>query len=747
MRYLNSPQSRSRFLASAMLLALPVLPLTATADGPAGTPKEQWSQAVASVERGQFGRAADLVSQVATSHPELSAAAAWLADYRALEAQRAAMAAADFAKYVEWAKNRLERGGPNDIRFGLSWARNALDNTTDREGLLRADWMVRLRDEAMKKADELRGKQEWLDAFTMYSELATIYEDDPLIDELREDCLDHARLDAVYGKDNPKWRERLQGVDDGAVKQALFHIDRRYVEIPDFRQLTLDGFKQMLLLTESKALRDNFDSLRDDLLRGQFVDRVKARIEKIKSAASVGRRAADDHFMRLLEANRQTVNLPEALIVSEFVNGATDALDEFTSMIWPVEFKEFEKHTRGDFVGVGISIADQNGRITVITPLEDGPAYAKGIQAGDEIVKVDNESTEGMSLTRAVQTITGPEGTTVSLTIKRKGVPDEITMHLQRKLIKILSVKGVKRDEVDPQRWNFVLDAASGIGYIRVTTFQENTVNDVRTAVHELQAKLPELRGLILDLRDNPGGLLSAAVEMCDLFLPDGKKVVSTRNREGKEDSISASGDGGFDDVPLIVMVNGGSASASEIVSGALKDHRRATLIGERTFGKFSVQNLLALQGSDAHLKLTTAHYYLPNGQSLHHRPGATEWGVRPDVELKLVRKEAFKLFEMRRSLEVLGPQAPTTQEDEDGDGELTGDDVPAVEPDHPDAQDDARGDGELAEAEIEKDPNDRPAVDPQLEAALLMMRVKLLSSQNPILAGRVNTQSRIQHK
>jgi hypothetical protein len=181
MRHLHSRLSIFGLSAPAIVLALSVVS-PVRADGPAGNPKEQWSQAVAMIERGQFDRAADLVSQIATSHPELSNAATWLSAYRTLESQRAEMAAADFAKYVEWAKARLDRAGPNDIRFALSWARNALDNATDRDAVLGADWMIRLRDEAMKKADELRGKGEWLDAYGMYGELATIYENDVLIE-------------------------------------------------------------------------------------------------------------------------------------------------------------------------------------------------------------------------------------------------------------------------------------------------------------------------------------------------------------------------------------------------------------------------------------------------------------------------------------------------------------------------------------------------------------------------------------
>ncbi|HEY3243780.1 MAG TPA: S41 family peptidase [Phycisphaerae bacterium] len=736
---------RTLFLAVLTLSVVARLP--AADDASSANVNDIWKRSVALVEKGQFSSATDLISRVADSYPLLERAAGWLDQFRQLEQKRSELAAADYAKYVGWTQQRLAKGDTKDVRIALNWARAALDNAGNRRDVLDAEWMQDLRRAALDKADELYRKSEWLDAFATYGELSGIYEDDQDLEARKRDCLSHARLEAVYGKDNPRWRERLQGVDPEPVRDALYWIDRRYVETADFRKLTLDGYHQMLLLAESKALHDAFEPLQDDSLRGEFVNRVQAQLRNIQSATRIGKKEAIEYFNNTLKINRQTVNLPEALIISEYVVGMSDALDEFTSLIWPVEFKEFEKHTRGDFVGVGISIQENKGKIVVVSPLEDTPAYRAGIQAGDEISKVDNESTEGMSLTKAVQTITGPVGTSVTLTIHRKGAAQDFPVPLKREVVKIQSVKGIARNPTDDQRWNFVLDPENGVGYVRITTFQENTVKDLRAALADLERKPGfNLKGLILDLRDNPGGLLSAAVDMADLFLPDGAKVVSTRDRENREQPINASGDGGYDNLPLIVLVNGNSASASEIVSGALKDHKRGTLIGEKTFGKFSVQNLIQLSGSEAHLKLTTAHYYLPSGRSLHHRPGATEWGVSPDVDLKLVRKEYIKLLEMRRKLDVIGSQgvaALPPPEDENDDGlpdevQKSGDETgkPAENaPEHA-----------VAEADkLEKDPNDRPEVDPQLEAAKLIMRVRLLSEQNPMIAQRAKVDAKVE--
>ena len=260
--------------------------------------------------------------------------------------------------------------------------------------------------------------------------------------------------------------------------------------------------------------------------------RIKARLAQIEDAAVVDRGDCIRHFRRVVrDINPETVNLSEDLIVSEIMRGALEPLDDFTTIIWPQAVDEFNKHTRGDFIGVGISIIKNVlDEIEVVTPLEDTPAYRAGIQAGDIIAKVDGVEIKDYSINKVVDVITGPQDTPVTLTIRRGD--DDLEFPLVRKKVKIQSVKGWERDEDD--RWDYWLDKENGIGYIRLSSFQRNTAEDLRNVMSELQAD--GLEGLVLDLRWNPGGLLDSAWEVTSMFLKRGDSVVSTKGRIARED-------------------------------------------------------------------------------------------------------------------------------------------------------------------------------------------------------------------
>ena len=366
---------------------------------------------------------------------------------------------------------------------------------------------------------------------------------------------------------------------------------------------------------------------------------MERKLRQIQAQDELTYREALMYFRRALDINEETARLPEAMIVREYTDSSLEKLDEFTSMIWPSDYREFEKHTQGNFIGVGIQIRNKynedlkDTEIVVVSPLEDTPAYRAGIQADDIITKVNGESLVGIPVTKAVTKITGPKGTTVNLTIRRtleNGEQAELDIPLRREVVEIQSVKSLARSQSDEQQWDFVIDRKMGIGYVRINSFQENTVSQLAEALREAADR--GMRGLILDLRYNPGGLLKSAVQMAELFLPEGARIVSTKGLRSKEWPVDAEINGRFKDLPLIVLINDASASASEIVSGAIHDHGRGLVIGQRSFGKFSVQNLIRLMHSQAHLKLTTARYYLPSGKSLHREEGATAWGVEPDI-------------------------------------------------------------------------------------------------------------------
>jgi len=275
-------------------------------------------------------------------------------------------------------------------------------------------------------------------------------------------------------------------------------------------------------------------------------------------------------------------------------------------------YKEMQVETKGEFGGVGIQIGVKENRLAVIAPIEGTPAHRAGVKAGDFITKVNDETTKDLTLMDAVQKMRGPKGSKVNLTIQREGTPDPLQFTLVRDTIKIESVKSK------------VLD---NIGYVRLTQFQESTGRDLSKVLK--QFKEQKLQSTILDLRNNPGGLLTASVEVSEQFLPGGKLVVYTKGRESKKDEWIAKGKDQMDDSPMIILINEGSASASEIVAGALQDYGRAVIVGTTSFGKGSVQTILPL-GDGSGLRLTTAKYYTPKGRSIQST------GITPDIVVKL---------------------------------------------------------------------------------------------------------------
>ncbi|OGR07476.1 MAG: peptidase S41 [Deltaproteobacteria bacterium RIFOXYD12_FULL_50_9] len=295
------------------------------------------------------------------------------------------------------------------------------------------------------------------------------------------------------------------------------------------------------------------------------------------------------------------------------IKGMLVNLDPHSSYLKPDDFKELKVETKGSFTGIGVEITQKDGILTVVSPIEGTPGYKKGLKAGDRIVKIGDDSTAEMSLMDAVKKLRGPKGTKVSITIHRSGWTILKKITLVRDEIPLQSVKSK------------VLEP--GYGYIRVSQFQSKTTKDFTDALQEMIAKEKTIKGLVLDLRNNPGGLLDQAVKLADVFLEEGV-IVSTKGRITDQNMIfNARNDDGKYDFPLIVLVNEGSASASEIVAGALQDHKKAIVLGAQTFGKGSVQTIIPLSNG-AGLRLTTARYYTPSGISIQAK------GITPDINV-----------------------------------------------------------------------------------------------------------------
>ncbi len=301
-------------------------------------------------------------------------------------------------------------------------------------------------------------------------------------------------------------------------------------------------------------------------------------------------------------------------LIHKAIQGMVSSLDPHSQLLPPEAFEELQIDTRGEFGGIGIVITMQKGVLTVISPIEGTPAYEAGIDAGDIIIKVDGESTKDMMLWEAVKKMRGPKGESVTITIVREGITKPMDYELVRDIIPIESVRSIA--------------LKPGYGYIRVTNFQENTADDIRTALDTLGSGEVPLKGVILDLRDNPGGLLNQAVEVSDIFLDKGE-IVSIKGRLRRHTKIfSATPDGRKNNFPVVVLINGGSASASEIVAGALQDQKRGMVLGTQSFGKGSVQTVETLRDGYG-LKMTIARYYTPSGRSIQAQ------GIAPDIEVR----------------------------------------------------------------------------------------------------------------
>lgn len=339
------------------------------------------------------------------------------------------------------------------------------------------------------------------------------------------------------------------------------------------------------------------------------------------------RASAADRYQEL-QLFAKVLNLVQQYYVEEVdmkkliyggVKGMLRELDPHTNFLPPDIFKEFESETSGEFGGLGIEMTVQKGVLTVISPIEDTPAWIAGVKSGDKIISIDGESTKGMSLVDAAQKMRGKNGQVIVMGIFREGLEKPIDIKITRGVVKIKSAK--------------YTDLEDGYAYIKVTSFIENTTKDVKKALATHVGKYKSIRGLIIDLRKNPGGLLDQAVQMSDLFLDKGT-IVKTVGRDPKEqETLSAQTEGTLPNFPLIVLIDEFSASASEILSGALQDNKRALIMGQRSFGKGSVQSVVKL-GDGSGLKLTVARYFTPSGRSIQGE------GIKPDIYVENLNQQ-----------------------------------------------------------------------------------------------------------
>lgn len=385
---------------------------------------------------------------------------------------------------------------------------------------------------------------------------------------------------------------------------------------------------------------------------------------------------ADDEYFQLMQLFADTFEQVERNYVKEVdrrrlmeaaLRGMLLELDPYSTYISPQELSQFNQRVDQEFGGVGIQVQidPASRRIMVISPLPDTPAYNAGVRAGDVILEIEGEDTENMPLTRAVELMKGPPGEDVLVKVRHLNGGDEEELTITRAVIQVKSVLGDRYN--DDGQWEFMLDEENGIAYIRLTQFGRQSADELAAVLQQLRER--GMKALILDLRFNPGGLLSQAVSIADLFIESGT-IVSTEGRNSEARTWEASEPGTFSGFPMAVLVNRFSASASEIVSACLQDHKRAVIVGERTFGKGLVQNVVDVDQGRSAIKLTTAGYLRPSGANIDRYTARDnqEWGVTPDegFQVRMSRQELAEYAEARRQRDILKSDAGKEADFED---------------------------------------------------------------------------------
>ncbi len=576
--------------------------------------------------------------------------------------------------------------------YAIDLAARAFLLADDKKAFRKEGWVDSLVATNVKLAEQAETSERWLQAMSIYSDLGQIEPAVPLWKDKLKIVTRRVRLLAIYTPDQLKvlrekefkereevdallrpttqpatkpsdwgnneafkidWKEMLKDIRMSMLRDALEHAAKDYYRDITYRQMTEGGLNALRVVATTAGLESAFPQLADAGKKDAFLKTIDELTERIRQATPDNEQLiAIQVLTRLSLSNNQTLQLPEEMLVSEYADGAFAELDPFTSMIWPSEVAEFNKMTQGEFSGVGIQIqSDDDGSLKVVTPIEDSPAYKAGIKAGDIITHINGKNAKGITTTQAVKSITGPPGTSVVLTVRTSDLTSR-DYTLRRETIKVASIKGYL--QLPGGGWDYFVDKDQKIAYMRLTNFTRTTGDELDKAVDELKSK--GCRAIILDLRYNPGGLLTAATDVSDKFLHDGV-IVSTRADRDTPNSptvATAHADGGETDMPLVVLVNQYSASASEIVSGALKDQHRAIIVGERTFGKGSVQMLFQLNTKQAFLKLTTSHYYLPSGKCIHREENSTDWGVNPDMTVEMTPEQMRAAIDARQDMDIL---------------------------------------------------------------------------------------------
>jgi carboxyl-terminal processing protease len=711
------------------------------------TSEQLKTDAVTALRRGEFDRTSELLKQAAksSSDPTLEMMASWVSNFSSQYDKTLAGRKAEYNKVVAQVALLQEREKPD---YALDAATRAYTLAIDKRAFRTEPWLVQLVTDRTAAAEAYEKAGQWHLARNIYVDLGVIQPSASVWKDKEKAASRYVRIQAMYApeyfktliktrqKDDKQiekwleeaklvvdtttrpaaeanedeelvdakidWHDITKGIDYEAAPAAIKDAVKNWYREASYAKLTKGGLEGLRVLANTPGVETAFPSLADQAKKQKFVAAVDTELANLNKVQPDAFDFGDfkETLSRIRAANTASVDLPESVLVYEYMDASLNELDRFSNMIWPQQYEEFRSSTEGEFSGVGIQIERDNktGNLKVVSPIEDSPAYKAGIKAGSSISHINGEPVKKLMLDQAVKKIKGPTGSRVTLTIV---APDGTSKDysLRRDTVKVASIKGWKRQPGGS--WDWMVDPVQRVGYIRLTSFTKTSADEMERALKEMERQ--GAKGVILDLRSDPGGLLPAAVDVADRFIPSGTIVSTRADRETPQSPSvsSADPDGQKIRIPLIVLVNQFSASASEIVSGALKDHHRAIIVGERTYGKGSVQMLFRITGNTV-LKLTTAHYYLPSGRCLHREETSTEWGVDPDYTIELTSEQVRDIVNARQEMDVLyGPgEKPQV--------------MPSTQP------------GTVAGSTKPAKPTNLLEVDPQLSAAVMLMRLQV---------------------
>jgi carboxyl-terminal processing protease len=537
--------------------------------------------------------------------------------------------------------------------------------------------------EAIDKAAKYEVEGKWLDSYTnCYAWLTAIDPNNEGYEDYADQLLDKAMI-AMAFEDSPceTSTERFAGVKEELFTRAVNFLNTRYVNVIDYNAMATKAIERCKLLAEvvSTSSRLNEDSSNNkpgilDAIKGTLDSEKLSRwsqgltrlLDEAKSSSGGLERLDKNKFLDIFESvldlNKSTIQLPQGVLIAQFVEASLATLDPYTVIVWPRQVQDFEQMMTSEFTGIGIEISKQKGLLTVASLLLDTPAFNSDLDAGDIIEQVDGVETKDMSLFCAAKKIKGPAKTKVTLKVRRPSDDEKVDdkvfdVTITRDTITVPTVRGWQRSQAG--KWLYMIDEKNKIGFVRLTSFSSDTASGLEKVLFDLEDR--GLKGLILDLRFNTGGLLDSAVAVVDLFVEEGV-IVRRQSSYGRMPIYeTAHKKGTHPNYPLVILINSSSASASEIVAGALADkkYKRAILVGTRTHGKGSVQGITPYIGGGAQLKYTMAYYHLPSGQRVESQDemkklGRKDWGIAPNVDVELRSDERKKIAEVQRDNDVL---------------------------------------------------------------------------------------------